>query len=47
VTGAIVGARNAQQVEGNVEAATFRLTKKEIEKIEGKNIYEPELVTAA
>ena len=46
VTGAIVGARNAQQVEGNVEAATLRLTKKEIEKIEGKNIYEPELVTA-
>ena len=46
VTGAIVGARNAQQVEGNVEAATLRLTKKEIEEIEGKNIYEPELVTA-
>jgi len=47
VTGAIVGARNAKQVEGNVEAATLRLTKKEIAKIEGKNIYEPELVTAA
>jgi aryl-alcohol dehydrogenase-like predicted oxidoreductase len=47
VTGAIVGARNAQQVEGNVEAATLRLTKKEIAEVEGKNIYEPELVNAA
>jgi aryl-alcohol dehydrogenase-like predicted oxidoreductase len=47
VTGAIVGARNAEQVEGNVDAATLRLTNKEIAKIEGKNIYEPELVTAA
>src|SRR6267143_1368497 len=47
VTGAIVGARNAKQVEGNVDAATLRLTNKEIAKIEGKNIYEPELVTAA
>src|ERR1700731_2649905 len=47
VTGAIVGARNAQQVEGNVEAATLRLTKKEIAEIEGRNVYEPELVTVA
>ena len=47
VTGAIVGARNAKQVEGNVNAATLRLTNKEINEIEGKNIYEPELVTAA
>jgi len=47
VTGAIVGARNATQVEGNVDAATLRLTNKEIAEIEGKNIYEPELVTAA
>lgn len=47
VTGAIVGARNAQQVEENVEAATLRLTKKEIAEVEGKNIYEPELVNAA
>ncbi len=47
VTGAIVGARNAKQVEGNVDASTLRLTNKEIAKIEGKNIYEPELVTAA
>src|SRR5882762_2212841 len=47
VTGAIVGARNAKQVEGNVDAATLRLTTKEIAEIEGKNIREPELVTAA
>jgi aryl-alcohol dehydrogenase-like predicted oxidoreductase len=47
VTGAIVGARNAKQVEGNVDAATLRLTKKEIAEVEGKNIYEPELITAA
>jgi aryl-alcohol dehydrogenase-like predicted oxidoreductase len=47
VTGAIVGARNAKQVEGNVDAATLRLTKKEIAEIEGKRIYEPELVNAA
>src|SRR5438105_9413153 len=47
VTGAIVGARNTVQVEGNVDAATLRLTNKEIAEIEGKNIYEPELVTAA
>jgi len=47
VTGAIVGARNATQVEGNVDAATLRLTNKEIAEIEGRNIYQPELVTAA
>jgi aryl-alcohol dehydrogenase-like predicted oxidoreductase len=47
VTGAIVGARNAKQVEGNVDAATLRLTTKEIAEIEGKNEKEPELVTAA
>jgi aryl-alcohol dehydrogenase-like predicted oxidoreductase len=47
VTGAIVGARNAKQVEGNVDAATLRLTNKEIAKVDGENIYEPELVTAA
>ena len=47
VTGAIVGARNAKQVEGNVDAATLRLTNKEIAEIEGRNIYQPELVTAA
>jgi aryl-alcohol dehydrogenase-like predicted oxidoreductase len=47
VTGAIVGARNAKQVEGNVDAATLRLTTKEIAEIEGKNEKKPELVTAA
>src|SRR3984893_9458124 len=47
VTGAIVGARNAKQVEGNVDAATLRLTDKEIGEIEGRSIREPELVTAA
>jgi aryl-alcohol dehydrogenase-like predicted oxidoreductase len=47
VTGAIVGARSAEQVEGNVGAATLRLTNKEIDEIDGKNIYEPELITAA
>ena len=47
VTGAIVGARSAKQVEGTVGAADLRLTEKEIAEIEGKNINEPELVTAA
>jgi len=46
VTGAIVGARNAKQVEGNVGAADLRLTDEEIAEIEGKNEYAPELVTA-
>jgi aryl-alcohol dehydrogenase-like predicted oxidoreductase len=46
VTGAIVGARNAKQVEGNVGAAKLRLTDEEIATIEGKNVNEPELVTA-
>jgi aryl-alcohol dehydrogenase-like predicted oxidoreductase len=46
VTGAIVGARNAKQVEGNVDAATLRLTAKEIAEIEGKDEKKPELVTA-
>jgi len=47
VTGAIVGARNAKQVEENVDAATLRLTAKEIAEIEGKDEKKPELVTAA
>jgi aryl-alcohol dehydrogenase-like predicted oxidoreductase len=47
VTGAIVGARSAKQVEGNVGAAELRLVDEEIAEIEGKNTYEPELVTAA
>jgi aryl-alcohol dehydrogenase-like predicted oxidoreductase len=46
VTGAIVGARNAKQVEGNVGAADLLLTDEEIAEIEGKNEMEPELVTA-
>ena len=46
VTGAIVGARNGKQVEGNVGAADLSLTDEEIAEIEGKNEYAPELVTA-
>jgi aryl-alcohol dehydrogenase-like predicted oxidoreductase len=47
VTGAIVGARNARQVEGNVGAADLYLADEEIAEIEGKNLNEPELMTAA
>jgi aryl-alcohol dehydrogenase-like predicted oxidoreductase len=47
VTGAIVGARSARQVEGIVGAADLCLTDEEIAEIEGKNLNEPELVTAA
>jgi aryl-alcohol dehydrogenase-like predicted oxidoreductase len=47
VTGAIVGARNPSQVEGNVGAAELYLTDDEIAEIEGKNAQEPKLVTAA
>jgi len=47
VTGAIVGARSARQVEGNVGAAELDLTDEEIAVIEGRNTYEPELVMAA
>ena len=46
VTGAIVGARNAKQVEGNVGAADLSLANEEIAEIEGRNEYAPELVTA-
>src|SRR6266480_23043 len=46
VTGAIVGARNAKQVEGNVGATDLSLTNEEIAEIEGKNEYAPQLVTA-
>jgi aryl-alcohol dehydrogenase-like predicted oxidoreductase len=46
VTGAIVGARNAKQVEGNVGAADLCLTAEEIAEIEGKNEFAPQLVTA-
>jgi aryl-alcohol dehydrogenase-like predicted oxidoreductase len=45
VTGAIVGARNAKQVEGNIGAADVCLTDEEIAEIEGKNEYVPQLVT--
>jgi aryl-alcohol dehydrogenase-like predicted oxidoreductase len=45
VTGAIVGARNAKQVEGNVGAADVCLTDEEIAEIEEKNEYVPQLVT--
>jgi aryl-alcohol dehydrogenase-like predicted oxidoreductase len=45
VTGAIVGARNAKQVEGIVGAAELHLTEEEIAEIEGRNAPRPELVT--
>jgi aryl-alcohol dehydrogenase-like predicted oxidoreductase len=47
VTGAIVGARSAKQVEGTVGAANLRLTEEEVAEIEGNNSYAPPLVTAA
>jgi aryl-alcohol dehydrogenase-like predicted oxidoreductase len=47
VTGAIVGARSAAQIEGTVGAADLHLTDEEIAEIEGKGIKTPELVTAA
>jgi len=46
VNGAIVGARDAKQVEGNVGAADLWLTPEEVAEIEGDNVEEPELVTA-
>jgi aryl-alcohol dehydrogenase-like predicted oxidoreductase len=47
VTGAIVGARNSKQVEGNVGAADLVLAGEEMVAIEGKDVYEPELVAGA
>jgi aryl-alcohol dehydrogenase-like predicted oxidoreductase len=47
VTAAIVGARNAQQVERNVGAAELDLTEEEVAEIEGRNLKETELVAAA
>jgi len=47
VTAAIVGARNAEQVERNVGAADLQLTDEDVSKIEGKEIFEAELVPAA
>ena len=41
-----MGARNARQVEGNVAADELYRTDEEIAEIEGRNTYEPELVTA-
>jgi aryl-alcohol dehydrogenase-like predicted oxidoreductase len=46
VTGAIVGARSARQVEGIMGAAELSLTAEEIAQIEGKNVTEPQLLTA-
>src|SRR6266566_4501051 len=47
VTAAIVGARNAEQVEKNVGAVELRLTDEDVEEIEGVNAHEPALITAA
>jgi aryl-alcohol dehydrogenase-like predicted oxidoreductase len=46
VTAAIVGARDAEQVEKNVGAVELRLTDEDVEEIEGVNAHEPELMTA-
>jgi aryl-alcohol dehydrogenase-like predicted oxidoreductase len=42
VTAAIVGARNARQVEQNVGATELDLTNKDIAEIEGRKSQEPE-----
>ena len=47
VTAAIVGARNAEQVEKNVGAAELQLTDEEVAEIEGGRVQEPEPVMAA
>jgi aryl-alcohol dehydrogenase-like predicted oxidoreductase len=47
VTAAIVGARNAEQVEKNVGAAELQLTDEKVAEIEGKKVQEPEPVMAA
>ena len=47
VTAAIVGARNAEQVEKNVGAVELQLTDEDVEEIEGVNAHEPTLITAA
>jgi len=47
VTGAIVGARSARQVEGIVGAADLSLTDREIAEIEANNTGQPRLITAA
>src|SRR6266481_5854957 len=45
VTAAIVGARNAEQVEKNVGAVELQLTDEDVEEIEGVNAHEPALIT--
>ena len=45
VTGAIVGARSAEQVERNIGAADLQLTDEDVDLIEGTR--EPALVNAA
>jgi aryl-alcohol dehydrogenase-like predicted oxidoreductase len=47
VTAAIVGARNAQQVEKNVGAVDLQLSDADVAEIEGKKVQEPEPVMAA
>jgi aryl-alcohol dehydrogenase-like predicted oxidoreductase len=47
VTAAIVGARNAQQVERNVGAADLDLTDDDVAQIETTHVQKAELVTAA
>ena len=47
ITGAIVGARNAKQVQGNVGAADLYLANEEMAEIEARNLNEPSLVNAA
>jgi len=47
VTAAIVGARNAEQVERNVGAAELQLTDQEVAEIEGRKVQESEPVMAA
>lgn len=46
VTAAIVGARNAEQVERNVGAAELQLTDQEVAEIEGRKVQEPEPIMA-
>jgi aryl-alcohol dehydrogenase-like predicted oxidoreductase len=47
VTAAIVGARSSQQVEQNVGAADLHLTDEDVAEIEGNNVQDLRLVTAA
>jgi aryl-alcohol dehydrogenase-like predicted oxidoreductase len=47
VTAAIVGARNAQQVEKNVGAVELQLSDADVADIEGRKVQEPEPVMAA